>query len=103
MQIIEGLAKEFLTTSEILSEDTLAPYLFVIIINYIPRQSVDTKNKNDLEVKLNESFRDIDKFFTAHAYADDIAIMAALPKVAALEEASAKGGLFQNAKKRLSQ
>ena len=42
VQSMVGPTKEFFTTAGILQGDTLAPYLFVIVVDYILRQSVET-------------------------------------------------------------
>ena len=38
VQTLDGRIKEFFTTTGILQGDTLAPYLFVIVVDYLLRQ-----------------------------------------------------------------
>ena len=63
------------TTTGILQGDTLAPYLFAIVVDYILRQSVDIINYQGLDVKPNKTTRDRSKFLTDLDYADDIALI----------------------------
>ncbi|KAJ3609506.1 hypothetical protein NHX12_024027 [Muraenolepis orangiensis] len=85
VQSTDGLTKEFFTTAGILQEDTLASFLFVILVDYILRQSLDIDHTN------------LD-------YVDDIALTAdqlcdAQDLLTSLENATAKVGLFLNVKK----
>ena len=104
VQSMDGPTKEFLTTAGILQGDTLAPYLFVIVVDYILRQSVDTMKEKGIDIKPGSSSRAKNKHITDLDYADDIALTATLLKdaqdlLASLEDASAKVGLFLNSKK----
>ena len=67
--------ESFVTTTGILQGDTLAPYLFAIVVDYILRQSVDIINYQGLDVKPNKTTRDRSKFLTDLDYADDIALI----------------------------
>ena len=100
----DGPTESFVTTTGILQGDTLAPYLFAIVVDYILRHSVDIVNYQGLDVKPNKTTRDRSKFLTDLDYADDIALISSLISNAqqlltTLEEASKKVGLMLNAKK----
>ena len=104
VQSADGPTKEFVTTAGILQGDTLAPYLFVIVVDYILRQSVDTIKEKGIIIKPGKSNRDRLKYLTDLDYADDIALTGTLLKDAqdlltSLEKASARVGLFLNSKK----
>ena len=96
--------KEFVTTAGILQGDTLAPFLFVIVVDYILRQSIDCLDSKGLTIKPTQSRRLKSKHLTDLDYADDIALTAdhlqdAQDLLTCLENAAAKVGLFLNAKK----
>ena len=104
VQTTDGPTREFHTTTGILQGDTLAPYLFVIVVDYILRQSVDTLNSKGIDITPNKTLRDKNKYLTDLDYADDIALTATLLQDAqdlllSLEDSPAKVGLFLNAKK----
>ena len=99
----DGPTDPFTTTTGVLQGDTLAPYLFVIVVDYILRQSVGFNNAKGLYIKPNKTQRDPAKFLTDLDYADDIALTAQISDaqqlLTSLEVASAKVGLMLNAKK----
>lgn len=104
VQTLDGPTKEFLTTAGILQGDTLAPYLFVIVVDYILRQSIDPFKSKGIDIMPNKTSREKNKYLTDLDYADDIALTAVLLHdvqylLSSLEDASAKVGLFLNAKK----
>ena len=85
-------------------EDTLAPYLFIICLDYILRTSIDKIRENDFELTKKRSRRYPAKKITYADYADDIAILANTPDQAetllhSLEWAAASIGLYVNAHK----
>ena len=47
VKTLDGPTNEFFTTTGILQGDTLAPYLFVIVVDYLLRQSIDTLKPKD--------------------------------------------------------
>ena len=59
--------------------DTLAPYLFIICLNYVLRTSIDKIRENDIELTKKRSRRYPAKTITDADYADDIAILANTP------------------------
>ena len=87
----------------VLQGDTLAPYLFIICLDYLLRISMD-KIRNGFEVTKNRSRRYPAKPNTDADYADDIAILANTPNQAktlmhSLERAAIGIGLHVNALK----
>jgi len=104
VQSMDGPTKEFLTTAGILQGDTLAPYVFVIVVDSILRQSLETMKEKGIDSKPKRSNHDRDKHLTDLDSADGIAWTATLLEDArdlliSVEDASAKVGLFLNAKK----
>ena len=87
-----------------LQGDTLAPFLFIICVDYILRTTVDTQNDLGFTLAHPRSNRYPTIKITDADYADDIALFAdkideAETLLHALEEASAEIGLYVNAKK----
>ena len=103
VQTLDGPTKAFLTTAGILQGDTLAPFLFVIVVDYILRQSADQMKEKGLYIG-RRSGRQSSNYLTDLDYADDIALTANLISSAqdlllSLEIASEKVGLKLNTKK----
>ena len=97
-----GRTDEFDTTSGVLQGDTLAPYLFVIVMDYIMRTSLTAED--GYTVRRRMSARHPAVRIPALAYADDAALMsdngaAAQRQLHRFETASAKVGLRLNATK----
>ena len=88
----------------VLQGDTLAPYLFIICLDYVLRTSIDKIRENGFELTKKRSIRYPAKTITDADYADDIAILANTPDQAetllhSLERAAAGIGLYVNAHK----
>ena len=88
----------------VLKGDTLAPYLFIIYLDYVLRTSIDKIWENGFELNKKRSRRYPAKTITDADYADDIAILANTHKQAetllhSLEQAAAGIGLHVNAHK----
>ena len=88
----------------VLQGDTLAPYLFIICLDYVLRTSIDKIRENGFELTKKRSRRYPTKTITDADYADDIAILANTPDQAetllhSLERAAAGIGLYVNAHK----
>ena len=88
----------------VLQGDTLAPYLFIICLDYVLRTSIDKIRENGFELTKKRSRRYPAKTITDANYADDIAILANTPDQAetllhSLERAAAGIGLYVNAHK----
>ena len=84
--------------------DTLAPYLFIICLDYALRTSIDKIRENGFELIKKRSRRYPAKTITDAVYVDDIAILANTPNQAetllhSLERGAAGKGLFLNAHK----
>ena len=63
----------------VLQGDTLAPYLFIICLDYVLRTSIDNIKENGFELTKERSRRYPAKIITDADYADDIAILANAP------------------------
>ena len=88
----------------VLQEDMLAPYLFIICLDYVLRTTIDKIRENGFELTKKRSRRYPAKTFTDADYADDIAILANTPNQAetllhSLERAAVGIGLHVNAHK----
>ena len=80
----------------------LAPYLFIICLDYVLRTSIDKIRENGFELTKKRSRRYPAKPITDTDYADDIAILANTPNqgetlLHSLERAAAGIGLYVNA------
>ena len=89
---------------DIIAGDTLAPYLFIICLDYVLRTSIDKIRENGFELTKKRSRRYPATTITDADYADDIAILANTPDQAetllhSLERAAASIGLYVNAHK----
>ena len=87
----------------VLQGDTLAPYLFIICLDYVLRTSIDKIRENGFEL-TKKSRRYPAKTITDADYADDIAILANTPDQAetllhSLERAAAGIGIYVKAHK----
>ena len=97
----DGDTESFDIIAGVLQGDTLAPYLFIICLDYVLRTSIDKIRENGFELTLKRSRRHPTKTITD---ADDIAILANTPNQAetllySLERAAAGIGLQVNARK----
>ena len=98
----DGDTEYFDIVARVLQGDTLAPYLFIICLDYVLRTSIDKIKENGFKLTKNRSRRYSAKTITD--YADDIAILTNTPKQAetllhSLERAAAGIGLDVNAHK----
>ena len=99
-----GDTEYFNIVAGVLQGDTLAPYLFIICLDYVLRTSTDKIRENGFELTKKKSRRYPAKTITDADYADDIAILANTPDQAeillhTLERAAAGIGLNINAHK----
>ena len=88
----------------VLEGDTLAPYLFIICVDYVIRTSIDKTRESSFELTKKRSIRYPATTITDANYADDIAIQTNTPNQAetllhSLERAAAGIGLHVNAHK----
>ena len=97
----DGNTEYFSIVAGILQGDTLAPYLFIICLDYVLRTSIDKIRENGFELTKKRSRRYPAKTITDADYADDIAILENAPNQAetllhSLERATAGIGLYVN-------
>ena len=88
----------------VLQGDTLAPYLFIICLDYVLRTSIDKIRENSFELTKKRSRRYPAKTITDPDYADDVAILVNTTNQAeallhSLERAATGIGLDVNAHK----
>ena len=100
----DGDTEYFDIVAGVLQGDTLAPYLFIICLDYVLRTSIDKIRENDFELTMRRSKRYPAKTITDADYADDLALLANTPNQAetllhSLERAAAGIGLHVNAYK----
>ena len=82
----------------VLQKDTLAPYLFIICLDYGLRTSIDKIKENGFKLTKERSRKYPAKTITDADYADDIALLAnAETLLHSLERAAASIGLHVNA------
>ena len=100
----DGDTDYFDIEARVLQGDTLAPYLFILCLDYVLRTSVDKIKENGFELTKKRSRRYPAKTITDADYADDIAILANAPAqtetlLHCLERSAAGIGLHVNAQK----
>ena len=100
----DGDTDYFDIVAGVLQGDMLAPYLFIICLDYVLRISIDKIRENGFELTKKRSRRYPTKTITDADYANDIAILANTPNQAetllhSLERAAAGIGLYINAHK----
>ena len=100
----DGDTEYFDIVAGVLQGDTLAPYHFIICLDYELRTSIDKIRENGFELTKKRSRRFPAKTITNADYADDIALLANTPNQAetllhSLERATASIGLHVNAHK----
>ena len=98
----DGDIEYFDIVAGVLQGDTLAPYLFIICLDYVLRTSIDKIKENGFELTKKRSRRYPATTITDADYADDIAILAnthdqAETLLHSLERAAASIGLYVNA------
>ena len=97
----DGETEHFDILAGILQGDTLAPFLFIIVIDYVMRISVDTMKENGFLYQPRKSSRYPALHITDADFADDIALLAdnlpnAQALLSALESAANCTGLYLN-------
>ena len=100
----DGDTEYFDIVAGVLQGDTLAPYLFIICLDYVLRTSIDKIRENGFELTKRRSKRYPAKTITDADYADDLALLANTPNQAetlmhSLERAAAGFYLHVNAHK----
>ena len=71
----DGETSPFDICAGILQGDTLAPFLFIIVVDYVLRMSVDKINNLGLEIQPRRSSRNPAVYLTDTDFADDIALI----------------------------
>ena len=100
----DGDTEYFDIGAGVLQGNMLAPYLFIICLDYVLRTSIDNIRENGFVLRKKRSRRYPAKTITDADYADDIALLANTPNQAetllnSLERAAAGIGLHVNAHK----
>ena len=100
----DGDTDYFDIVAGILQRDTLAPYRFIICLNYVFRTSIDKIKENSFKLTKERSRSYLAKTITDADYADNIALLANAPAQAktllhSLEWAAAGIDLHVNAHK----
>ena len=100
----DGDTEYFNIVAGVLHGDTLAPYLFIICLDYVLRTSIDKIKENSFELTKKRSRKYFTETITDADYADDIAILANTPNQAetlphSLEQVAAGIALYVNAHK----
>ena len=100
----DGDTEYFDIVAGVLQGDTLAPYIFIICLDYLLRTSIDKIRENGFELTKRRSKRYPAKTITDADYAEDLAFLANTPNQAetllrSLEGAPAGIGLHVNAHK----
>ena len=99
-----GLTEYFAVLTGIFQGDTLAPLLFIIVIDYVLRKAYKTLDNPGIEIVPRRGTRQPAKHIRDLSYADDITLLAnsirsAQQLLENLEEAASQVGLNINAKK----
>ena len=100
----DGDTEYFGIVAGVLQGDTLAPYLFIICLDYVLRTLIDKIRENGFELTKKRSRRYPTQTITDADYADDIPLLANTPNQAetllhSLKRAAASIGLHVNAHK----
>ena len=100
----DGDTEYFDIVAGVLQGDTLAPYLFIVCLDYVLRTSIDKIRENGFELTKKRSKRYPARTITDADYADAIALLANTPNQAetllhSLERSAADIGLHVNAHK----
>ena len=104
LQSPDGYTDYFDIVAGVLQGDTLAPYLFIVCLDYMLRTFIDKINENGFKLTKERSRRYPAKTITDADYADDIVLLANAPAQAEtllpnLERAATGIGLYVNAHK----
>ena len=75
----DGDTEYFDIVAGVLQGDTLAPYLFIICLDYVLKTSIDEIRENGFELSKKRSRRYPAKTITDTDYPDDMAILANTP------------------------
>ena len=101
---LDGDTDYFDIGAGVLQGDTLAPYLFIICLDYVLRTPIDLMKENSFKLAKERSRRYLAQTMMDMDYADDIALLANIPAqpetlLHSLERAAAGIGFHVNADK----
>ena len=97
----DGETQPFSTLAGTLQGDTLAPFLFIMVVDYVMRVSIDTISEKGYQLHPKRGSRQPAEYLTDTDFADDIALISqSLEHVQdllqSLEQASNGVGLYLN-------
>lgn len=97
----DGDTEMFDIQAGVLQGDTLAPFLFILVLDYVLRISVDSLTNKGIKLKARQSKRNPGLFLTDLDFADDLALTSESIKHAedllhSLETAASQVGLYCN-------
>jgi hypothetical protein len=97
----DGDTEFFDIQAGVLQGDTLAPFLFILVLDYVLRISVDPLNSKGIKIRAKQSKRKPGLFLTDLDFADDLALVSETIQNAedllhALEKAASQVGLYCN-------
>ena len=100
----DGETEQFDILAGVLQGDTLAPFLFILVLDYVLRISLDSKNSLGLLLSSRQGSRHPAQYLTDLDFADDLALISesisnAETLLQSLEEAAAAAGLICNESK----
>ena len=75
----DGDKDNFVIVAGMLQVDTLAPYLFIICLDYVLRTSIDLMKENGFKLAKERSRRYLAQTITDVDYADNIALLENTP------------------------
>ena len=76
---MDGDTDYFDIVAGVLQEDSLAPYLFIICLDYVLRTFIDKMKENSCKLTKERSRRNPVQTITDADYTDDIALLANAP------------------------
>ena len=71
----EGETQPFSTLAGILQGDTLAPFLFIMVVDYVMRVSIDTISEKGYQLHPKRGSRQPAEYLTDTDFANDIALI----------------------------
>ena len=100
----DGDTEVFDIQARVLQGDTLAPFLFILVLDYVLRISIDPLHNKGIKLKAQQSKRNPGLYLTDLDFADDLALVSENIESAAdllhsLERAASQIGLLCNEKK----
>ena len=75
----DGDTNYFDIVASVLQRDTLAPYLYIICLDYVPRTSIDKMKEKNFRLTMERRRRYPAQTITDDDYADDIVLLVNVP------------------------